>query len=125
MYRRRLAGALRAGRDRLGLAWLLRGSSRLGWVLLVLCLVASGSAALLVRSTAERDAVRAFDVDATKVESNVAISLKRVDDIAVAFATTLATEQREISTAELARLYAGVSAGGRYPGLLGFTYIRS
>ena len=82
------------------------------------------AAALVVRAAAERDAVRAFDVDATKIESNVAISLRRVDDVAVALATTLATEQRAMTNSELARWYAGVSAGGRYPGLLGFTYIR-
>ena len=121
---RRIAAAFGAGRDRLRRAWPSWGYSRLAWVLLTVCLVAAASVAVVVRSTAERDAVRAFEVDATKVESNVAISLRRVDDIAVAFATTLATEQREISAAELARWYAGVSAGGRYPGLLGFTYIR-
>ena len=104
--------------------WPLRGSSRLAWVLLALCLAASASAALVVRATAKRDAVRAFDIDATKVESNVAISLKRVDDVAVALADTLAIEQRAMTNSELARWYAGVSTGGRYPGLLGFTYIR-
>ena len=124
MYRRRIVGALRAGRDRVGRAWPLRGSSRLAGAVLAMCLVASGSAALVVRATAKRDAVRAFDVNATKIESNVAISLKRVNDAAVALATTLATEQRAMTNAELARWYAGVSADGRYPGLLGFTYIR-
>ena len=124
MYRRRIVGALRAARNRIRRVWPLRGSSRLAWVLLALCLAASASAALVVRATAKRDAVRAFDIDATKVESNVAISLKRVDDVAVALADTLAIEQRAMTNSELARWYAGVSTGGRYPGLLGFTYIR-
>ncbi len=128
MYRRaigrRIGGALRTAKDRVASAWPLRGSSRLAWALLAMCFAASASAALVVRAGAQRDAVRAFDVDATTIESNVAISLKRADDVAVALATTLATERRAMTNSGLARWYAGVSAGGRYPGLLGFTYIR-
>jgi diguanylate cyclase (GGDEF)-like protein/PAS domain S-box-containing protein len=77
---------------------------------------------LILRSTAQQDAVRAFDVNATHIESNIATALGRVDDLAVGLASTLAAERT--TNPDLARYYARLSAGGRDPGLLGFTFIR-
>jgi two-component system cell cycle response regulator len=101
-----------------------RGAPRLAWVLLAACLVASITVAVVVHRAVQQDAVRAFDVNATSIASSAAIALKRADDAAVALAATLASDQRAMTNAELAKWYADVSAGGRNPGLLGLTYIR-
>lgn len=103
----------------------LRGWSPFAWVLLVVCLAGSGAAALIVRDAAVRDASRAFDLSAAKAASSVTISLRRADDVAVSLAATAGTHRGTMTERELTRWNAQVSAGGRYPGLLGFTYIRN
>jgi diguanylate cyclase (GGDEF)-like protein/PAS domain S-box-containing protein len=118
----RIAGIWRRAIGRLPRARALRGLPPLAWVLLATCLAASVATGLILRSTAQQDAVRAFDVNATHIESNVATALGRVDDLAVGLASTLAAERT--TNSELARYYAGLSAGGRDPGVLGFTFIR-
>lgn len=60
---------------------------------------------------------------ATQIAANVAVNLKRADDVTVALAATLTDEGDGMSNRELGRWFAGVSAHHRYPGLLGVSFI--
>jgi diguanylate cyclase (GGDEF)-like protein len=100
------------------------GSGALAWLLLATCVAVSVSAALLWHARVRDDGVRAFQIEAGNVGSSATTALRRIDDVTVSLRNLVVTD-RALNNRALARWYASMNAGGRYPGLLGFTYFEN
>jgi signal transduction histidine kinase len=81
------------------------------------------TAALAWRARIRDEGARAFQVEAGNVGSAVTTDMRRIDDITVAVRALIAINP-QLTNRSLGRWYAGINAGGRYQGLLGFTYVR-
>jgi signal transduction histidine kinase len=94
------------------------------WLLVGLWLAATVAAAGLWRSEVRNEGVRSFQVEAGNVGSEVTTAMRRIDDVTVALRTFIEASPG-VGNRSLERWYAGMGAGGRYPGLVGFTYIEA
>jgi diguanylate cyclase (GGDEF)-like protein len=97
-------------------------SARLAWAVLAVGVALSSAAGLIVRSRAHEAGVQAFRVQSGEIGARVTSALRRTDDLASAEAALISSED-SVGSRVFARWYASMTAGGRYPGLLGMSFI--
>lgn len=97
--------------------------SGLGWLILLAGLGVSLVSAAVWRAQVRAEVDQSFSAEAAGVGSAVTTALLRMDDLTVA-ARGLIGSDRGLTNRKLANWYTSVGAVQRYPGIIGFGYVR-
>jgi diguanylate cyclase (GGDEF)-like protein len=98
-------------------------STRLAWAVLAFGIALSASAGLIVRLRVQEAGVQAFQVQAGDIGERVTSTLRRIDDLASAEAAFISSDG-SVDNRTFATWFASMAAGGRYPGVLGMSFIQ-